>query len=436
MVFSMGARPPKPSIWDGYTVGDKMTAEQEIAFFSKYVAIGDSLTHGVQGLNVEENRQKMSIPAQLARSMGTDFVQPLVKYPGVGIPNPEDWIKQDDINNMTLTQTLMFPVRVDSNQNDIRNFGVSGATLNQILNFDARLFFDDIRPFVGSSNEGTPVINDLVGAISPFFRVVLGGSVFTSKSAVDQALDCEPTFLTVWIGNCDTMFSTMMGDPELNTGLAFWREQWEELVRRINATPSVRGVLVINLPDNTKAPYLQPLNNPFHTVDDGVDLPEGSKVPFFITKSSRENQVLTPDEIKVIQERIIDLNAIIEDTCKTENWAMVDAYGIFEEVPENGWTLRNADGSYSDIVLTDDYAYGGLFSLDGIHPTSPGYAHMANIAVDTINAHYGTSMQYVDEVEAYMNDTLCQAPVDPREHKEMLGPISDMFNLFAFPMID
>jgi lysophospholipase L1-like esterase len=433
--WAMGEDPPEPSTWDGYTVGDQMTAEQEAAFFSNYVAIGDSLTHGCQGLNVEEGRQKMSMPAQLARAMNTDFVQPLVRYPGVGIPNPEDWIKQDNITALTLVQTLLLPIRVDPRQGNVQNFGVTGATLNQILNFDASLLFDDARPFV-SGNEGTPIINDLVGAISPFFNVVIGGSVFVSKSAVNQALEREPTFLTVWIGNNDTMFSTIMGDPELNTGLAFWENQWEELVRRINDTPSVRGVMVVNLPDNTAIPFLQPINNPFHTVDDGADVPEGSKVPFFITKSGKENQVLTPDEIQEIQERVLDFNAIIADTCTAENWAMIDAYSVFKDVPENGWTLRYADGSYSDIIITDDYAYGGMFSLDGIHPTNPGYAHMANIGIDTINAHYGTSLPYVDEVEAYMNDTLCQAPVDPREHKLILGLISEMFNLVAFPLLD
>ncbi len=435
---AMAPKPPKPDVlWDNYTVGDKMSTEQEEAFFKTYIAIGDSLSQGCQGLNVEENRQYYSFPAQLARQMNTEFNQPLIKFPGVGIPNPEDWIKKREITALTIPQTLLGFRRVDSyrNQGSINNFGVTAATLDQVLDYDAYLIFDDFRPFTGSYTEGTPIINDLLGTVSPFFIATLGAERFI-KSPVDQALDRNPTFLTVWIGNNDTVIASMMGDPELCTGLDFWEMQWQELIDRIKSTDSIKGVTIINLVDSTEAPVLQPINNEYHEISEDSDIPDGSLVPFFITSSNKLNQVMTPVERKKIQDRVKDFNNIIKTTCDEENWLMIDSYSAIKQGLDSGWRLLYADGSESDIVLTGEYAYGGLFSLDGMHPTSAAYAHMTNIAVKEINEFYGTSLPLVNEVEVWENDTLCQDPVDPREHKEILKSVSYLFNTFLLPIMD
>ena len=72
----------------GDSAGDTMTAAEQKAFFKTYVSIGDSLTQGCQGLNVEENRTYYMLIAQLARAIGTGFNQPLIEFPGVRAPNP------------------------------------------------------------------------------------------------------------------------------------------------------------------------------------------------------------------------------------------------------------------------------------------------------------------------------------------------------------
>jgi len=418
---SMGSQPPPPdTTWDNYEVGDEMTPAQEEAFFKTYVSIGDSLTHGCQGLNVEEGRQQFSYPNLLANAMGTEFNQPLVFYPGVGIPNPEDWVKDQHFSPLT---TMVGHMRTDYylNQGVMNNFAITGATLPQILDYDLFNVF----------NSDTSILADLIGAGSPFaFSVLRGNTVFT-KSAVTQALEREPTFLTVWIGNNDVMFSTIMGDTGFSTATPYWEEKWNELVQRIKDTPSIRGVLVINLPDNTKTPFLQDPGNPFHTVAHGLAFPEGSKVPFFSTYTGPGDPVLTPDEIAVIQSQTRAINSIIQATCEAENWPMIDAWSKIREGMETGWELRKADGSSSGVVLTGEFATGGMFSLDGIHPTSAAYAYMADIGVDVINAHYGTHLPYVDAYSVWQQDTLCQAPVDPRYEEEMCTLINDMFRLLA-----
>ncbi len=52
---------------------------------SKYVAIGDSLTAGVQSDGIVRDFQRNSFPALIAKQMGIDnFEQPIVDSPGIG----------------------------------------------------------------------------------------------------------------------------------------------------------------------------------------------------------------------------------------------------------------------------------------------------------------------------------------------------------------
>ena len=43
-----------------------------------------------------------------------------------------------------------------------------------------------------------------------------------------------------------------------------------------------------------------------------------------------------------------------------------------------------------------DYVSGGLFSLDGVHPTSKGYGILANQYIKTMNASFGMHVPYVN----------------------------------------
>jgi lysophospholipase L1-like esterase len=394
--------------------------------FETYVAIGDSLTQGSQGMNVEENRQYYSFPAQLARQMDTEFNQPLVEYPGVVMPNPEDALREGWADTYLGTAIIMMKTfllwkRVDgfSNQKILNNFGMSGATLDQMLG--ANILVGQTSPIV-----------KLIGLVNPSIYSLIGRIPFLVKPAVDQALDRNPTFISVWAGTNDTSFSTIMGNTVLSTPLDYWEEQWNILVEKIKATESVQGVIIINIPDNTAIPFSQTVNNPFHEVKEGVDIPEGSKVPFFVRKTSNIDQVLTPDEIIEIQDRIAAFNEIIKNTCEEENWAMFDCYTFWKEgISGEGIKLLNADGTESDISINDSYGTGGFFSLDGSHPTSAGYAVMSNLIATTINEHYGTTLPLLDEVAVWEQDSLCQNPIDPRESDPIMWLFNTMRNMFG-----
>jgi len=390
-----------------------LSKKEQTDLFKTYVAIGDSLTYGCQGLNNEENRQFYSYSAQIARSMNTEFNLPLIKYPGVGIPNPEDalrngWLDTYPESFNILIQTLVRWQRVDNykDQNILNCFAASGATVDQMLSYDPSKLIKG----------GSSFITDLVGLVNPWIAASIGGrDVRKHKSLVDQALERNPTFLSVWLGNNDSIYSTILCDPGASTSIESFRQSWNKLIEKIKASDSIRGIVIMNLPDNTRVPYLQPVGNRFNNVRMYSYIPERSKVPFFVTDTYNISQVITPDEIREIRKRIQAFNRIIAETCEREGWLLIDCFKIFEDFDSAGVRLLYSNGSESDILLTSDFATGGFFSLDGLHPTSAGYAHIANLIIMEINGYYKTTIPLVDEVEVWKNDTLCQNPIDPRE---------------------
>jgi len=48
------------------------------------------------------------------------------------------------------------------------------------------------------------------------------------------------------------------------------------------------------------------------------------------------------------------------------------------------------------IAISNKYITGNIFSLDGVHLTPMGYAIMANVFVDAINAKYSTKLGKVN----------------------------------------
>jgi hypothetical protein len=70
---------------------------------------------------------------------------------------------------------------------------------------------------------------------------------------------------------------------------------------------------------------------------------------------------------------------------------LVDAFALFDGFSDHGVDVRG-DGS---LVLTTRYL-GGLFTLDGVHPTRTTHALVANAFIDAMNANLGTAVPRVN----------------------------------------
>jgi hypothetical protein len=100
--------------------------------------------------------------------------------------------------------------------------------------------------------------------------------------------------------------------------------------------------------------------------------------------------VLTPEEQESVIAATTAYNQTIAALAQVYDLAFVDIDAFYDLVEAEG--IQLADGS----VVTDTYAVGGGFSLDGIHPTPRGSALIANEFIKAIEAKYGAVLPKVD----------------------------------------
>jgi hypothetical protein len=120
-------------------------------------------------------------------------------------------------------------------------------------------------------------------------------------------------------------------------------------------------------------------NNPASVIGVGVPL--------------EDRWVLTPEEQQAVTTATAAYNATIEALAQQFDLAFVDIDAFYNQVESEGIPL--SDGS----VVTDTYAVGGGFSLDGIHPTPRGSALIANEFIKAIEAKYGAVLPKVDPLD-------------------------------------
>lgn len=98
--------------------------------------------------------------------------------------------------------------------------------------------------------------------------------------------------------------------------------------------------------------------------------------------------ILLSQEIDKISNAVTSYNAVIESAAQINNLALVDANKRMKELQ----TGINFNGT----TYTARFVTGGAFSLDGVHPNSRGYAIIANLFIDAINATYGSNVSQVN----------------------------------------
>jgi hypothetical protein len=102
-----------------------------------------------------------------------------------------------------------------------------------------------------------------------------------------------------------------------------------------------------------------------------------------------DRYILTPDEYADIVERTVAFNDAIEAAVagSGDRLALADVNDAFT-------TLVTAQGAIQDgVTITPTFAPPtGIFSEDGIHPNSRGYAFVANVFIDAINEKFGATI--------------------------------------------
>ncbi len=362
------------------------------ADFTRYVAVGDSLTAGFMSGGLFQASQQNSYPVLIFRQatgLTSGFEQPLVSNPGIPAA----------LELRSLSPLIVAP----------KSGG--GAPLNLTLQ----------RPY---NNLGVPGadVHDAVATVTDhggLHDLILRGL----GTQLQQAAFLKPTFVTIWIGNNDVLAAATSGrviEGVTITPVASFEADLKTLVGGIASTgakmaianiPDVAGIpfvttiprVVVNpatsqpvLINGQPVPILGP-NGPLGANDRvlltaSTELAKGNGIPVQLGGSGQplaDQYVLDANEINTINARVAAYNNIIQSVAGSAGAALVDANAVFRQVANVGVNIGG-------VTYTKSFLTGGVFSYDGVHPTAFGYAYVASVFIDAINAKFGGDIPAVD----------------------------------------
>jgi phospholipase/lecithinase/hemolysin len=411
--------------------------------FASYVALGNSITAGFQSAALTQKHQIYSYPNLLAEQMGVvNFEQPLLAYPGLGSFTADSagilqlvMLASPTTGNPVITPVpytnydayMAMPyvsVDVATYAAPYNNLGVPGALTYDVMN----------------AYDATHCAAALAGGSNSMFNVVLRNPAFGNTTAAQQAALLKPGFITCWIGNNDVLGYAASGgtSPAAPTPVATFTALYTALLNNLTAiavdTVTTSQVVVANIPDVTTIPY-------FTTIPYMVDVPEVGPVALVIQTGAGairqataadlillpassvigdvsgaygqagypvglaaqaplpNSLVLDADEVAIAQQAANDFNAVIAAQADAHDLYVVDIYGIFNGIKANGYQTGGMD-------FSADFITGGIFSLDGVHPSDIGQAIIANEFIKVINAQFKSTIPPVNIVEFSNNVSL------------------------------
>jgi hypothetical protein len=367
-------------------------ADTGTANFSRYVAIGDSLTAAFASGGLVERYQLNSYPALIFQQVNgttSGFQQPLVSEPGIPA-----------LLGLQSLSPLVIG-RVSAGQGQPNNLTLP-------------------RPYDNLAVPGADVHDVLVTKTGGLFDLVLRPSAIPF-TMLEQALALDPTFVSVWIGNNDVLGAATSGividGVTLTTKAAF-----EADFRTIVGALAGRDLAIATIPDVTAIPFvntippvvLNPATNepvlvngaPVFLIGPGGQLTPADKVllsastflvqgigvPAALGGTGQplpDHVVLSGSEVAAISNRVNEINQVIRTVGNEAGAAIVDVNAVFSLVASEGYHLGG-------ITFSTDFLTGGLFSYDGVHATQFGYAFVANLFLEAINAKYGGNIEPVN----------------------------------------
>lgn len=395
---------------------DDFEVRSSTADFSKYIAVGNSLSAGFADGGLYLEGQRVAFPNLIAAQMqqigGGAFTSPFfnenqangsgyIRLTGFVDGLPQTATVTDNLAIRGLSP-LGSPLYTKYEGPEINNYGVPGMRLDLAF-----------APGFGSAG-GNPY----------FERLLEGNDTETTYFGFTTAR--QHTFFSFWLGNNDVLGYAMNGavavpgNPTTTlTEVGTFTALYNNFINTL--TSNDRKGIVATIPDVTSIPFFTTVTQPQLAaavtagsqgqvtnvlIQTKSEVRPATPEDLFILTLPREriavdngfgvdprnpipdNMVLDRDEVAQVRERVNQYNAVIRQAAETNDLALVDMYAFFNQV-RSGLV-------YSSIPFNTQFIRGNAFSLDGIHLTPIGNAVVANTFIEAINAKYNSAIPRVD----------------------------------------
>jgi lysophospholipase L1-like esterase len=363
--------------------------------FSNTVFLGDSLTAGFQSGSLLDSLQVNGWAPLVAKQGGFNIIQPLIAYPGA--PNVLQLVSVGPPPVITAVcppsgtaSACGTTTGRDNFATQVTDLAVPGAVLNDVMNT-------------------VPLVNPVPGSQDQLNQLVLGfpGLGYgVANSQLGWAIKAQPTTIFLWIGNNDALVADETGMPSSMTSVANFTTQYQALITQLTTMTSAH-LVIGNIPDVTKVPYLQPAALILGEYSAATGIPTSvlsavlgivpvdyvnttglAEIPLILGGAQQgpitDSGVLSAAEVVTVQAQVVAFNQVIAAQAKAANATLVDINALFNQVTQSGLTINGYTGTASFL--------GGFFALDGIHPTNTGYAVVANTYIDTMNTAFGSKI--------------------------------------------
>jgi hypothetical protein len=368
-----------------------------LGVFQRYVAIGTSISMGVQSHGVNSATQQTSWPAQLARLANRELSLPLIALPGCSAP------LDAPLRLGTRTSGESAGLTCLSRQCSPNEPGVVLPTGNVAI--------DGAR--TGQALTATPENPD-PGHATQYPRVLPPG-----MSQVTAMESQNPKVVSVELGGNDILGARYGVYPSAAEIVPFadWEPEYRAVVARVDATAK-HAVLVGLVNDVRNFPSFRtgaelwtgrasfaPLNvavsadceNSTNLLFIAVRVPVAAATGAFYranglgaytlscanapSSTNIQDYVLSAADVAGVNAQLAAMNAVIRDEASARGFAYFPLGALYEEV-----VTKPAFNAIT--LMTSSQPYGPYVSLDGIHPTAEGQRILAEAAARALNETY------------------------------------------------
>jgi GDSL-like Lipase/Acylhydrolase len=377
--------------------------------FQRYVAIGTSISMGVQGDGVYAATQQTSWPAQLARLAHRELSLPLIQSTGCAAPFAAPLATGRRISGepagLPFAQRLCMP----------NEAGVTLPTGNVAI--------DGAR--TGQALTATPENPD-PGHAMQYPRVLPPG-----MSQVTAMEAQNPKIVSVELGGNDILGASHgFYAPGINiVPVSVWEPQYREVAARVDAV--AKHAVLVGLVDdvrsfpafrtgaelwNARATFA-PFNvaiaadceNSMNLLFVPVIVPTAVGTGSYYRTNSLgaytqscanaaapvEDYILDAADVAAVNTQLAAMNAVIRDEAQTRGFAYFPLGALYEST-----VTKPAFNAIS--LMTTAQPYGPYISLDGIHPSAEGARVIADAAATALNATYNLGIPTSTGALAYL----------------------------------